>query len=43
MGEERNAYTVSIGKPKREPPERFRNSWDNIKMYLKEIGWEDMD
>jgi hypothetical protein len=45
MGEERNAYRTSVGKPEgKRPPRRPRRRWvDNIKMDLREIGWDDMD
>jgi hypothetical protein len=41
MGEKRNAYRLLVGMPEgksqlREP----RHMWvDNIKMYLREVGW----
>ena len=40
-----NAYTVSLGKPKQKrPPGRPRQRWeDNIKMDLKEMGWDCVD
>jgi hypothetical protein len=36
-----NAYTDLLGKPKQKrPPGRTRQKWeDNIKMALKEMGW----
>jgi hypothetical protein len=41
MGEKRNAYGKSIRK---EQLGRPRRRWeDNIKMDLREIGWDDMD
>jgi hypothetical protein len=45
MGEERNAYRILVGKPEgRRPLGRPRRRWaDNIKMDLREIGWDHMD
>jgi hypothetical protein len=42
MGEKRNAYRILVGKPEKKIPlGRPRSKWvDNIKMDLKEIGWE---
>jgi hypothetical protein len=44
-GENRSAYRVLVGKPDGERQHgKSRHRWeDNIKMYLKEIGWEGMD
>jgi hypothetical protein len=41
----KNAYRISVGNPERKrPPTRPRRRWvDNIKMDLREIGWNDMD
>jgi hypothetical protein len=41
MGERRNAYSISIGKPEAKRPHgRPRRKWEyNIKMDLKEIRW----
>jgi hypothetical protein len=41
MGEKRGAYKVSVGKPEgKRPPERPSRRWkDNIKMYLRAVGW----
>jgi hypothetical protein len=41
---EENAYAVSFGKPEvKGPVEKLRGRWeDNIKMYVKEVGWEDV-
>jgi hypothetical protein len=45
MGEKRNAYRILMGKPEgRRPLGRRRRKWvDNIKMDLREIGWDGMD
>jgi hypothetical protein len=45
MGEERNAYRILVGKPQgKRPLGRPRHRWkDNIRMYLREIGWGDME
>jgi hypothetical protein len=45
MGEKRNAYRILVGKPEgRRPLGRSRCRWvDNIKMDLKEIGWDGVD
>ncbi|PNF14495.1 GTPase-activating Rap/Ran-GAP domain-like protein 3 [Cryptotermes secundus] len=45
MGEKRNAYRILVGKPEgRRPLGRPRRRWvDNIKMDLREVGWDDMD
>jgi hypothetical protein len=41
MGEKRNMYRLSVGKPKgKRPLGRSRSMWvDNIKMDLGEVGW----
>jgi hypothetical protein len=40
MGEKRNAYRILVGKPLGRP----RRRWvDNIKMDLREIGWDGME
>jgi hypothetical protein len=41
MGENKNAYTILMGKPEgKRPLGRPRRRWvDNIKMDLREIGW----
>jgi hypothetical protein len=45
MGETRNAYGILVGKPERKRPlGRARRRWvDNIKIDLREIGWDGMD
>jgi hypothetical protein len=44
-GGEANAYRIQVGKPEGKTPlGRPRHRWvDNIKMDLREIGWEGMD
>jgi hypothetical protein len=40
MGEKRNTYRILVGKPLEIP----RRRWvDNIKMNLREIGWDGTD
>jgi hypothetical protein len=45
MGEKRNAYRILVGKPEgRRPLGRPRRRWvDNIKMDLRDIGWDGVD
>jgi hypothetical protein len=45
MGEKRNAYRILVGNPGgKRPLGRPRRTWvDNIKMDLREIGWDGMD
>jgi hypothetical protein len=45
MEEMRNAYSISAGKPEgKRPFGRFRRTWeDNIRMDLREVGWEGVD
>jgi hypothetical protein len=44
-GEKRNAYRILVGKPEgKRPLGRPRRRWlDNIKMDLRETGWDGMD
>jgi hypothetical protein len=44
-GEKRNAYRLLVEYPeKKRPLERPRRRWvDNIKMDLRETGWDGMD
>ncbi|KAJ4440087.1 hypothetical protein ANN_08220 [Periplaneta americana] len=45
MGESRNAYSVLVGRPEgKRPLGRPRRRWeDNIKMDLREVGYDDRD
>jgi hypothetical protein len=45
LGEKRNAYRILVGKPEgKRPHGRPRHRWvDNIKMDLREIGWDGVD
>jgi hypothetical protein len=45
MGEKRNTYRLLVGKPEgKRPLGRTRCRWvDNIRMYLGEVGWADVD
>jgi hypothetical protein len=45
MGEKRNAYRILVGKPEGwRPLGRPRRRWvDNIKMDLREIGWDSVE
>jgi hypothetical protein len=45
MGEKRNAYKILVGKTEgKRSLGRPRRGWmDNIKMDLREIGWDGMD
>jgi hypothetical protein len=44
-GEKRNAYRILVGKPEGKRPlgRPRRRLVDNIKMDLREIGWDGMD
>jgi hypothetical protein len=45
MGEKRNAYGILVGKPVgKSPLGRLRRRWvDNIKMDLREMGWDGIE
>jgi hypothetical protein len=45
LGAKLNAFRILVGKPEgKRPLERPRSRWvDNIKMDLKEIGWDGRD
>jgi hypothetical protein len=45
IGEKRNAYRILVGKPEgmRQLGRRRRRWVDNIKMDLREIGWDGVD
>jgi hypothetical protein len=45
MGAKRNAYRILVGKPEGKGPlGKPRRRWvDNIKIDLREIGWDGMD
>jgi hypothetical protein len=44
-GEKKDPYRILVGKPKgKRPLGRQRRTWvENIKMHLREIGWDFMD
>jgi hypothetical protein len=44
-GEKRNAYRLLMGKPEEKRPlgRPRRRCVDNIRMYLGEVGWRDVD
>jgi hypothetical protein len=44
MGEKRNAYKILVGKPEGKRPLGRPRRWcvNNIKMDLREIGWDGM-
>jgi hypothetical protein len=45
MGEKRNAYRILVGNPEgKRPLGRASSRWvNNIKIDLREIGWDGMD
>jgi hypothetical protein len=45
MVEMRNLYKVLARKPKgKRPPRRPKHRWEyDIRMYVREVGWEDLD
>jgi hypothetical protein len=45
MGETRNAYRILVGKSEdKRPLGRPRRRWvDNVKMDVREMGWDGMD
>jgi hypothetical protein len=44
MGERRDVYRVLVGKPERKKPLwRPMGRWDNIKVYVQEVGCGVMD
>jgi hypothetical protein len=45
MGEMRNAYNILAGRSEgKKPIRRSKHRWeDNIRMYLREMGWEGVD
>jgi hypothetical protein len=43
MGEKRNAYGILVGKPEGKRPRPRRRWMNNIKMDLREIGWDGVD
>jgi hypothetical protein len=45
MGEKRSVYRILVGKPDgKRPLGRPRRRWvDNIKIDLREIGWDGLD
>jgi hypothetical protein len=44
IGELRNAYSILVGKPEgKRALGRPRRRWENIRMDLGEVWWEDLD
>jgi hypothetical protein len=45
MGEKRNLFRTWVGNPEEKKPlGRPRRRWvDNIKIYLREVGWDGVD
>jgi hypothetical protein len=45
LWETRNAYRILVGKPEgKKPLGKPRRRWvDNIKIYLREMGWYGLD
>jgi hypothetical protein len=43
MGEDREVYTVLVGKLEGKRPLRQRHRWDRIIMDLREIGWSGVE
>jgi hypothetical protein len=44
MGEMRNTYKILVGKPEgKRPLRRPGHDWEDIRLDLREIGWEVMD
>jgi hypothetical protein len=44
MVEMRNAYSILVRKPEgKRPAGRPRHRWEDIRMNLREVGWEDVD
>jgi hypothetical protein len=45
MGQMRIVFSILVGKPERKiPPGSPRRRWEyNIRMYLRERGWEGVD
>jgi hypothetical protein len=43
--EKRNVYRILVGKPEgKRPLGRLRLRWvDNMKIYLRELGWDSMN
>jgi hypothetical protein len=40
--DKKNAFKIMVGKPEgKRPLERLRSRWeDNVRMYLREMGWK---